>query len=205
MNRRYSSKNPVQTTAEIALDKSSGRETRGTIDYEPDILAPDLDVIFCGINPAASAAAGGYNFSNPSNRFWQVLHLAGFTAERLKPQNERSLLEFGCGLTAVVRRATRRADEILPEEFRQSRLGFEAKMRHYAPRALAFLGKRAFSNLIGTPNLAWGRHSADFAGASTWVVPNPSGLNRGFSLSALVAAYSELRESLRSRRLRGRL
>ena len=162
----------------------------------PDILARGLDVIFCGLNPALSAAVAGHNFSNGNNRFWTVLHLAGFTAVRLQPRDERRLLDYGCGITAVVRRPTRRAAEISPEEFRQARLGFEARMRHYAPRAIAFLGKRALSAMIGQPHVDWGRLPTEFAGTMAWVLPNPSGLNRGFTLNALVSAYDRLRIAL---------
>jgi mismatch-specific thymine-DNA glycosylase len=73
------------------------------------------------------------NYSNPSNRFWSALHLAGFTDVRLQPQNERRLLEYRCGITAVVPRPTNRAQDVSPEEFRQARLSFEAKVRHYEP------------------------------------------------------------------------
>lgn len=162
----------------------------------PDILAEGLDVVFCGLNPALSAAVAGHNFANRSNRFWKVLHLAGFTDVRLQPQDERRLLEYGCGITAAVRRPTRRAAEVSPEEFRQARLGFESKMRHYAPRSIAFLGKRAFSTMIGRPDVDWGRFPMEFAGTTAWILPNPSGLNRGFALDALVNAYAELRIAL---------
>ena len=171
--------------------------------YEPDILARGLDVIFCGLNPAASAELAGHNFSNPSNRFWAVLHLSGFTATRLQPQDERRLLEYGCGITAAVRRPTARAEEILPEEFRQARPGFEAKMRRYAPRSIAFLGKRAFSIMIGQPRVTWGLHPGGFAGTTAWILPNPSGLNRSFTLDALVSAYCELRTALAGPRSAG--
>ena len=156
----------------------------GLIRYESDILARGLDVIFCGLNPALSAAVAGHNFSNGTNRFWTVLHLAGFTDVRLQPQDERRVLEYGCGITAVVRRPTKRAAEVSPEEFRQARLGFEAKMRHYAPRSIAFLGKRAFSAMIGRPDVDWGRLPTEFAGTMAWLLPNPSGLNRGFTRDA---------------------
>jgi len=169
------------------------------IDYKPDVLARGLDAIFCGINPAASAAQAGHNFSNPSNRFWTVLHLSGFTDVRLQPEDEMRLLEYGCGITAVVRRATNRASDVAAEEFRKARPGFEAKMRRYAPRSIAFLGKRAFSMMTDEQNVAWGRHSAMFAGTMAWILPNPSGLNRGFTLAALVSSYSELRAALTSR------
>jgi TDG/mug DNA glycosylase family protein len=164
--------------------------------YEPDILAKGLDVVFCGLNPASSAAADGYNFSNRSNRFWLVLHLAGFTDVRLEPREEQHLLDYGCGITAVVRRATRKADEVSPEEFKEARHDFEVKMQHYAPRALAFLGKRALSAMTDRPRMDWGRQTTEFARTMAWVLPNPSGLNRGFTVDALVRAYSELRIAL---------
>jgi TDG/mug DNA glycosylase family protein len=78
--------------------------------YEPDVLAEDLEVVFCGINPATTAAAAGHNFSNGSNRFWTALHLAGFTDRRLQPHEERRLLAYGLDrtgdqLSAAVRAA----------------------------------------------------------------------------------------------------
>lgn len=154
--------------------------------YEPDILARDLDVIFCGVNPATTAAVVGHNFSSCSNRFWTVLHLTGFTDVRLQPHEERRLLEYRCSLTAVVARPTRRAIDVPPDEFRKARPGFEAKIRRYAPRSVAFLGKRTFSAMMDQPDVAWGRYPAGFAGTTTWILPNPSGLNKAFSLEALV-------------------
>ncbi len=164
--------------------------------YEPDLLAQGLDAVFCGINPAATAVAGGHNFSNPNNRFWTVLHLAGFTDTRLRPEDERRLLDYGCGITAVVARATQRASEVSTVEFRKARPAFEAKIRRYEPKMVAFLGKRALSAMFGTPDIDWGPYPPGFAGAAAWVLPNPSGLNRGFTLDALVRAYSELRTAL---------
>jgi len=159
--------------------------------YDPDILARDLDVIFCGMNPATTAAADGHNFSSPSNRFWTILHLAGFTDVRLQPHEERRLLEYRCGLTAVIDRPTRRATDVSLDEFRKAKPLFEAKMRRYAPRWIAFLGKRAVSAMMDERNVAWGLYPAGFAGTTAWILPNPSGLNRAFSLAALVDAYRE--------------
>lgn len=165
--------------------------------YTPDILRKGLDIIFCGINPATSAAVAGNNFSNPSNRFWRVLHLAGFTDTLLRAQDERRLLDYGCGITAVVSRPTRRAQEVLPQEFKQAHPVFEAKVRRYAPRVVAFLGKRAFSLMMDQPELPWGRYPSPFGGAIAWILPNPSGLNRSFSLDTLVRAYADLHRALK--------
>jgi TDG/mug DNA glycosylase family protein len=163
-----------------------------THEYEPDLL----DVIFSGINPASTAAEAGHNFSSASNRFWRVLHLAGFTPMQLAPQNERRLLDYHCGITAVVRRSTARATDVSPGKFKRARSEFEAKMRHYAPRYVAFLGKRALSAMLGQPRIDWGRQSTGLAGSHSWVLPNPSGLNRTFALDALVRSYSELRDAI---------
>src|SRR5438093_3254320 len=78
----------------------------------PDVIARDLKVLFCGINPGLYSAAVRHHFARPGNRFWPVLHLAGFSDRRLGPWEERSLLEIGYGITNVVGRATASADEL---------------------------------------------------------------------------------------------
>jgi TDG/mug DNA glycosylase family protein len=160
--------------------------------YQPDILASGLDVVFCGINPALTAAADGYNFSSPTNRFWSAIHLAGFTDRQLAPAEERTLLTYGCGITAVVTRPTSEAREVSALEIRQALSSFEAKMRTFGPRVLAFLGKPAVSVVLGTGAVGWGLQDQTVAGATAWVLPNPSGRNRRFSTAALVTAYAEL-------------
>ncbi|WP_123028651.1 G/U mismatch-specific DNA glycosylase [Mycolicibacterium stellerae] len=161
--------------------------------YSPDILTTGLNVVFCGINPAATAARDGHNFSHPSNRFWSVLHLAGFTDVRLQPDQERRLLTYGYGITAVVTRPTSRAVAITDAEILSAAPDFEATVRRFAPKAIAFLGKRAVRVMSARDDLTWGRQSFGIADAAVWVLPNPSGLNRGFTLGALVTAYAELR------------
>jgi double-stranded uracil-DNA glycosylase len=153
-------------------------------------------VVFCGLNPAASAAAAGHNFSSRSNGFWMVLHRAGFTDVPLRAHEERRLLDYGCGITAVVGRPTWRADEVSLEEFKAARAEFKAKIRRYAPRSIAFLGKRALSAMIGQPVRDWGRLPKEFAGTTARILPSPSGLNRNFTLDGLVAAYTEFRTIL---------
>jgi TDG/mug DNA glycosylase family protein len=78
-------------------------------------------------------------------------------------------------------------------------------MRHYAPRALAFLGKRAFSTMVGQRDIDWGRQPTVLAGTMVWVLPNPSGLSRNFTLDALVEAYSELQRELAASNILKRL
>jgi TDG/mug DNA glycosylase family protein len=158
-----------------------------------DILAGQLAVIFCGINPGMTAAAQGQHFAGRGNRFWRTLHLAGFTPEEVRPENDRTILRYQCGLTAVVERPTASADQLSLHEFTAAAADFEQKIARHAPRFVAFLGKAAYCALSGQRDIAWGLQAKTFGNASVWVLPNPSGRNRAFSLEQLVTAYRELR------------
>jgi TDG/mug DNA glycosylase family protein len=161
-----------------------------------DILAEDLDVLFCGINPALSAARSGHHFSNGSNRFWRVLHQAGFTPHLIRAVDDRTILHYKHGLTAAVARPTVKASELARGEFHSSSEALREKVRRYRPKYLAFLGKPAYAALFQQKSVAWGRQNVIFEGAQVWVLPNPSGLNRAFTMDALVAAYRELHTAI---------
>lgn len=157
-----------------------------------DIAAQGLAVIFCGINPGLTAAAQGHHFAGRGNRFWRTLYLAGFTPQPLRAEDDQMITLHRCGLTAVVARPTARADQVALSEFKAAAEHFELKISGWAPRFVAFLGKAAYAQLSGHKQLAWGRQAETFAGASVWLLPNPSGRNLGFSQDQLVSAYREL-------------
>jgi len=125
-----------------------------------------------------------------------VIHLAGFTPEQIAPENDRTILQHGCGLTSFIRRPTARSDQLQPKEFVAAAADFERKVNRYRPRFVAFLGKAALADLPGSRDLAWGRQSTRIAQSTAWLLPNPSGRNRAFSLDDLVQAYRELRDAL---------
>jgi double-stranded uracil-DNA glycosylase len=172
--------------------QTPNRETASTEGIQ-DLISKHLDVLFCGINPALSAAKSGHHFSNRSNRFWKVLHMAGFTPNVIVPENDASILEYGCGLTAAVARPTVRASELAKHEFHAAAKELEHRVQLYRPRFLAFLGKPAFAALLHKTSVEWGRQAMTFGGSEVCVLPNPSGLNRAFSLAQLVEAYRQLR------------
>src|ERR1043165_4939592 len=93
-----------------------------------DVIALDLDVLFCGINPGLYTAAVGCHFARPGNRFWPVLHRAGFTPRQFSPDEQRDLLPLGIGITNVVARATNAADELTSDELAAGARELEAKM-----------------------------------------------------------------------------
>ncbi|MFK0162691.1 G/U mismatch-specific DNA glycosylase [Rhizobium sp. NPDC090279] len=158
-----------------------------------EILAPRLSVIFCGLNPALTAHRDGHNFSNRSNRFWRVLHLAGFTPRLLRAEEEREMLHYGLGLTSAVSRPTKSASELRKSDYVAAAPILEEKIRRLAPSNLAFLGKAAYAAISLRAQVEWGRQPDEFAGASVWVLPNPSGLNRAFDLTKLTEHYREVK------------
>src|SRR5213079_1338203 len=99
----------------------------------PDVIAPNLRVLFCGINPGLWSAAVGHHFARPGNRFWKVLHAAGFTEELLSPSDERRLLRVGVGVTNLVSRATASAAELDRDELRRGGRNLARKIRRLRP------------------------------------------------------------------------
>ena len=78
----------------------------------PDVLGPDLDVVFVGINPGLWSGAVGHHFARPGNRFWKALYGSGFTDRLLSPFEDASLLDANFGVTNLVARTSGRADEL---------------------------------------------------------------------------------------------
>ncbi|MBT9330636.1 G/U mismatch-specific DNA glycosylase [Paracidobacterium acidisoli] len=161
----------------------------------PDVISTSLNVVFCGINPGMRSAAVGLHFANRSNRFWRVLHLAGFTARQLEPEEAPLLLDYGCGITSAVDRPTVSATDLCRADYIAARPFFERKIAKYRPRYLAFLGKPACSVFLNQRDLSWGLQRAALGGSVAWVLPNPSGLNRAFTIGMLTNAYRELFEA----------
>lgn len=165
-----------------------------------EILAPHLSVVFCGLNPALTAHRDGHNFSNRSNRFWRVLHLAGFTPRLLRAEEEREMLQYGLGLTSAVSRPTKSASELKKSDYIAAAPVLEEKIRRLAPANLAFLGKAAYAAISLRTDVEWGRQPEAFAGTTIWVLPNPSGLNRAFDLAKLTEHYREVRLAIERER-----
>ena len=158
----------------------------------PDIIAPDLHILFCGINPSLYSAAVGHHFARPGNRFWRSLYAAGFTERLLAPFEDRDLLQFGYGLTNIVDRSSARADELDAEELVIGQQQLAAKVQHYRPQCLAVLGISAYRTAFNRPKAVMGKQNESLDGAIVWVLPNPSGLNAHYQLEDLKRVYREL-------------
>ncbi len=162
----------------------------------PDVIAPGLDVLFCGINPGLYTAAIGHHFGKPGNRFWPALHLSGFTPRQISPYNEQELLALGLGITNVVMRTTAAADELTPEELRAGAKALRRKVFRYKPRFLAVLGLGAYRVGFGVTKAAVGPQEESIGSTRVWLLPNPSGLNAHYQLPELAREFRKLRRAV---------
>ncbi len=162
----------------------------------PDIVKPGLGVIFCGINPGVRSGELGQHFARPGNRFWKVLHGAGFTDRVLQPSEQWSLLDYGVGITNQVARSSRAAADLTPAELRAGARELAAKVSDLEPAWLAVLGVQAYRTAFRRPGAKVGRQ-VETLGPRTgiWVLPNPSGLQARYQLPEMIDLFAALRAS----------
>jgi double-stranded uracil-DNA glycosylase len=110
----------------------------------PDVLAPGLAVVFCGINPGRVSAAAGQHFANPRNDFWRLLHDAGFTPRLLAPAEQLELPRFGYGLTNAAYRTTPGSGDLRRGDFEESAARLATIADELRPGVIAFVGKEAY-------------------------------------------------------------
>lgn len=167
------------------LREAVNRTTEDLIDY-------DLKVLFCGINPGLYSTATGFHFARPGNRFWKVLHLAGFSERLLHPSEEHELLESGYGITSFCKRTTARADELTQAEIVEGGKLLVKKLEKYKPKTLAVLGIGAFRTAFQKPQAKLGLQEEKIAGVDVWLMPNPSGLNAHYQLNDLAELFKQI-------------
>jgi len=161
----------------------------------PDVLAPGLDVVFCGINPGRVSAAAAAHFANPRNDFWRLLHHAGFTPRLLAPAEQWELLRYGYGLTNAAYRTTRGSSQLRRGDF----AGAEERLGHIAavlrPRLIAFVGKEAYRGALGArPEL--GIQERRLAATCLYVLPSTSPANAAVPYAERLRWFRALRDEL---------
>ena len=143
----------------------------------PDVLTPNLRVVFCGTAVGRASAAAGAYYAGPGNAFWRTLHKIGLTPRELRPTEYREMPRYGIGLTDVCKVTAGSDSEVGSGRFDVERL--QAKIERYAPAILAFNGKNAARAVVGHP-VSYGEQAESLADARLFVLPSTSGAARGF-------------------------
>ena len=165
-------------------------------------MRPPVRVLLVGINPGLRSAEIGHHFAGYSNRFWKLLYESRLIPEPIGTEQDDRLPEWGFGITNLVPRATAGVDTLRPEEFVAGTQVLRRKVRRWRPRVVAFIGVTLFRHVFAKRTgeaIALGRQAVRFEGAQVFVLPNPSGRNANFSYQEMLAAFRELRRSLRRR------
>jgi double-stranded uracil-DNA glycosylase len=158
----------------------------------PDLIAPDLRILFVGINPGLWSGATGFHFARPGNRFWRAIFEARLTPRLLAPEEQHKLLDYGIGIVNLVARTTAAAAELSDDEMRAGGLALVDRIGRFRPRKAAFLGVSTYRTAFDQPKALVGRQTEMIGDTEIWVLPNPSGLNAHYQLPELAAAYRQL-------------
>ncbi len=159
----------------------------------PDVIAPNLKVLFCGINPGLYTAATGFHFARPGNKFWKALFLSGFTPKLFDPSEQQKLLGLGFGITNMAARSSAAAADLNKEELRRGAKALTKKVKKYKPKVLAILGVSIYRLAFDKPGAKLGLQEGTIGVTKIWLLPNPSGLNANYSLEDFVSLFKQLK------------
>jgi double-stranded uracil-DNA glycosylase len=148
-----------------------------TVSAVPDILAPGLRCVFCGINPGRRSSAAGHHFANPRNDFWRLLADSGLTPRQLDPSEQWSLLELGYGLTNAAYRTTKGSGDLRRGDFVGSRERLARLAAELRPGWIAFVGKSAYQGAFGVSRCDLGPQERPLCEARLFVLPSTSPAN----------------------------
>jgi TDG/mug DNA glycosylase family protein len=158
----------------------------------PDHLEENLNILFVGFNPSIRSSETGHHFANPNNRFWKILHESGFTSRKLHTTEDFTLVSLGYGLTNIVARPTKTAQEITKEEYQLGKAVLRTKIEMFKPKFVCFVGKGVYQEYSGKKDVPWGVQAGSVVnGTIDFVAPSSSGLVR-MRMNEIIDIYREL-------------
>ena len=161
----------------------------------PDYLAPGLDVIFVGAAPSLSSEQSGHYYAGPTNKFWLLLHQAGFTPRQLRPKEDAQVLQYNIGLTGLYKHTSTSANHLLPPPSTMQRQELQRKILQFAPQWAVFNGKDVYKLATGQVYVDWGEQSEFIGKTRVFVVHSSSARADGWGRERL-ALYRELKQLL---------
>jgi mismatch-specific thymine-DNA glycosylase len=165
----------------------------------PDYLRKGMKMILVGANPGDRSARVGHYYAGRNNQFWPMMYESGVIPEPLNYEDDRRIIEFGIGMTDLVKRPTRGIEEIERQEFAEGRVLLAQKLEELRPRVIAFNGKMVYEKFTGRP-CKLGQQKEKLYGAQVFVLPSTSGQNGGTSASVKMRYFKKLAALLKSLR-----
>jgi len=163
----------------------------------PDYLRDGLDLVFVGLNPGLYSAQVGHYFAFKPNRFWAALSASGLVPEPVGPEDDSRLLDWGIGLTDIVKRPTRGIHELARQEFVQGAKILQEKISRYTPHVVCFVGLTGYQ-ICCREKRRLGIQPGHFGGSSTFVIPSTSPRNASYSLDQIISAMRDLKKHIQT-------
>ena len=150
----------------------------------PDYLRTGMKLVIVGCNPGDRSARVGHYYAGRGNEFWPLVYESGIVPDLLDHRDDKRMIEFGVGLTDLVKRPTRKIEELRREEFAEGRIVLSQKLEQFAPQVIAFNGTATYENFAQRPCKP-GLQKGRIYGAQVFVLPSTSAHNaagRGLTL-----------------------
>lgn len=158
----------------------------------PDLIETGLKALFVGTNPGLYSAAVGHHFARPGNRFWPAMFRGCITERLYSPFEDDRLLKRGGGLTNIVSRASKRADELSKAELYEGAEILTEKVITFRPQKVVFLGITSYRSAFQDNRAQLGLQERTLGEAELWVLPNPSGLNAHYQIPELGKIFAQM-------------
>ena len=163
----------------------------------PDYLRKGMKLILVGANPGDRSARVGHYYAGRSNQVWSIMYESGVLPEPIGYEDDRRCLEFGIGMTDLVKRPTRGIEEIERQEFAEGRVLLAQKLEEMRPRVIAFNGKTVYEKFTGRP-CKLGLQKEKLYDAQVFVLPSTSGQNAGTERAVKTRYFKQLAALLKS-------
>jgi TDG/mug DNA glycosylase family protein len=142
----------------------------------PDYLRKGMKLVIVGCNPSESSVRAGHYYSGRGNQFWPILHKSGVVPEPLEYRDDKRIIEFGIGLTDLVKKPTKEIEDLTRQDFAEGRIVLSQKLEEFAPRVIAFNGKTVYEQ-FAQRKCKSGLQAERLYGAHIYVLPSTSGQN----------------------------
>ncbi|KAJ2549100.1 uracil DNA N-glycosylase Thp1 [Coemansia sp. RSA 1933] len=115
----------------------------------PEVLQPNLDILFVGINPGVVSGQRQLHFGNPQNYFWKGLYHSGLIPEEIRPEDGHLIHQkWNMSIVNLVQRTTPSASDLTRKEMRDAVPALCCKISTACPKIVCFVGKGIYGAFI---------------------------------------------------------
>lgn len=140
----------------------------------PDHLRKGMKLVIVGCHPTESSVRVGHYYAGRDNEFWPLLFQGGVVPEPFEYRDDKRVIEFGIGLTDLVKRPSKTTEALSREDFAEGRIVLSQKLEEFAPRVVAFNGRHTYEQ-FAQRKCKYGLQKELLYGARVFVLPATPG------------------------------